>query len=161
MRKLTILIGAFKENPKPELEYSIMKCLLELWGSNEPIIVPTYKDDNGNVHLSTTSPKAEEDVNVPMLLTEIDSDGRESNTIIFDEEYLVFFTDERFYIEHKDVTLMYVPFDTLIEHYSENKHCYLGINVNPFHDHFTLQLTNRAVDYLIELKEYRKTEIES
>lgn len=90
MRKLTILIGVSKENPKPELGYSIVECLLELWESNEPIIVPTSIDDDGNIHLSTMSPKAEEDAYVPLMRTEIGFDGREINTLIFDEEYLVF-----------------------------------------------------------------------
>jgi hypothetical protein len=148
-------------NFKPELGYSIMECLMELWESNEPIIVPTSIDDDGNIHLSTMSPKAEEDAYVPLLRTEIGFDGREINTLIFDEDYLVFFTDERFFIEQKDITLMYIPFDVLIEHYSENKDGYLGININPFHEHFTIQLTNTVVDYLIELKEYGKIQIES
>lgn len=56
---------------------------------------------------------------------------------------------------------MYIPFDVLIEHYSENKDSFLGININPFHERFTLQLSNTVLDYLIELKEYGKIQIES
>jgi len=77
--------------------------------------------------------------------------------VINDEEFIVFFTDERFFKKQKGTTVMYGPFDTLIQSYTENRdHC-LGIIVNPFHEKFTLYLTSRTLDVLIKLKDKHRT----
>jgi hypothetical protein len=157
LSKLSDLIKAMRMNPEPESGYSVFQCFVELWESGESIIVPTVTDDEGDVYLSTMKPASGKYKNIPLLLTEIDINGRECHRVVSDEEYMVFFTEERFLINHKEITLMYIPFNTLIQHYIENTESFLGIIVNPFHEDYTMQLTSKLIDVLIEVKHTRQT----
>jgi len=152
-QKLTSLINNFHENPVTDTNYLIMKCLVELWESNESIIVPTHKDDEGNISLSTIKPNSGKNKDSPLLHTVKYVDGQEFSKVIYDEEWLVIFTEERFFKKSKGTSLMYGPFDALIQNYTENEDHYLGIIVNPFHDNFTLYLTPRTIGVIKELKE--------
>ena len=157
-KKLTSLIKSLHEHPDPETNISIMKCLVELWETKESVLVPTRTDEDGDIYLLSLKPNSGKNKNSAFLLTETDIDGQECNRVIFDEEWLVCFTEERFFYKKESVSLMYGEFETLIECFKEEEERYLGIVVNPYHEEYVLYLTASSISVLFELRDsYRKS----
>lgn len=150
-KKLTRFINTMHENPESGKTELVIMCFIELWKSNEPILVPIVKDSNGNDHFHTLLANPGDDNKMPLLLTGIDKDGKEINKLIYDEMFLVFFSDEEFYVKEEDVTLMYLSFDDLIQCYAKNKQDFLGIIVNPYHEKYTFLLPSDGIDLIIAL----------
>ena len=148
---LTNIINEKHEQPESNVDDLIFQCLLAMLKRDETIILPTHSDKNGDIFLSTLSLNFNKNKG-PLLLAEISKDGQElANTLVYDQKWLVFFTDERFYKNNKGATLMYGPLNILIDQYIENRDDCLGVIVNPFHKKYSLYLTSRNLDYLIKL----------
>jgi hypothetical protein len=157
LRNLQTLINALYEHPEPDTNELVFKCLVELWESNEPILIPAQKDKDGTLYLASVKGNNARNKQ-PILMTEKSIDGKElANTIIFNQDWLVFFTDDTFFQNRKGMTLMYGTLDNLINHFKEHESDYLGIIVNPYQGNNSLYLTAHLLDVLSGLRDsYRE-----
>jgi hypothetical protein len=156
--KLLTLINALYEHPESNTNELVFKCLVGLWESNEPILIPAKKDKDGTVYLASVKGNNTRNKQ-PILMTEKSIDGKElANTIIFNQDWLVFFTDDTFFENRKGMTLMYGTLDNLINHYKEHESDYLGIIVNPYQGNNSLHLTAHLLGVLSGLRDsYRES----
>lgn len=151
-QKLTQLIMEFNETSDLEKNYYVIMWLVEMWRKNESIYVSMRKNKEGSLMISTLKPYSGRKKKVPLLLTEVNGEGEEYNRIIFDEEWLMFFTEEQLYQQRKGTTLAQIPFNTLMEEYLENEEQYIGIVINPFSEAYVFYLTSQVIKYLLEFK---------
>lgn len=151
-QKLTQLIKEFNETSDLVKNYYVIIWLVEMWKKNASIYVSIRSSKKGIVMLNTMKPYSGRKKKVPLLLTEVNAEGHEYNRIIFDEEWLMFFTEEQFCQQRKGTTLMQIPIDFIIDEYLENEEQYIGIVINPFHEAYVFYLTSPIIKYLLEFK---------